>query len=58
VVAYDFAADVRRIVGPSLLPRRFALECGNRINRVLLRTEADACFYLLGRLAYTQLERE
>lgn len=33
----------------------FWMERGNKIDLVRLATEADACFQLLGRLAYTQL---
>ncbi len=33
----------------------FWLERGNKIDLVSLRTESDACFQLLGRLAYTQI---
>jgi hypothetical protein len=33
----------------------FWMERGNKIDLVTVRTESDACFQLLGRLAYTQL---
>jgi hypothetical protein len=33
----------------------FWMERGNKIDLVSLRTESQACFQLLGRLAYTQL---
>ena len=33
----------------------FWMERGNKIDIVSLRTESDACFQLLGRLAYTQI---
>jgi hypothetical protein len=33
----------------------FWMERGNKIDLVSLRTESDACFQLLGRLAYTQI---
>jgi len=33
----------------------FWMERGNKIDLVSFRTEADACFQLLGRLAYTQI---
>lgn len=33
----------------------FWMERGNKIDLVRLHNEADACFQLLGRLAYTQL---
>lgn len=33
----------------------FWMERGNKIDLVRVRTESDACFQLLGRLAYTQL---
>lgn len=33
----------------------FWMERGSRIDLVSLRTESDACFQLLGRLAYTQI---
>ncbi|WP_237570085.1 hypothetical protein [Mycolicibacterium lacusdiani] len=33
----------------------FWMERGNKIDLVRLATESDACFQLLGRLAYTQL---
>jgi hypothetical protein len=33
----------------------FWMERGNKIDMVSLRTESDACFQLLGRLAYTPI---
>lgn len=33
----------------------FWMERGNKIDLVCLDSEADACFQILGRLAYTQL---
>ena len=33
----------------------FWMERGSKIDLVSLRTESDACFQLLGRLAYTQI---
>lgn len=33
----------------------FWMERGGKIDLVSLRTESDACFQLLGRLAYTQI---
>lgn len=33
----------------------FWMERGNKLDLVRLRTEADACFLLLGRLSYTQI---
>ena len=33
----------------------FWMERGSKIDFVSLRTESDACFQLLGRLAYTQI---
>lgn len=43
----DRAADGTWIV--------FWMERGSKIDLVSVRTESDACFQLLGRLAYTQI---